>query len=103
MSEGTRMSKTTGNFEGGADAYERGDYGTAMTEFRLLADQGHADSQILLGVMYARGQGMPQDNAEAVKWFRLAAEQGDAGGQDSLGYMYKKGYGVPQDNPEAAK
>ncbi len=85
------MSKTTGNFEGGVDAYKRGDYGTAMTEFRPLADQGHAASQLVLGMMYAAGQGMPQDNAEAVKWYRLAADQGHAGAQDCLGSMYTKG------------
>ena len=30
--------------------------------------------------MYAKGQGVPQDYAEALKWYRLAAAQGDADG-----------------------
>jgi TPR repeat protein len=47
--------------------------------------------------MYAKGQGVPQDYKEAVRWFRLAAEQGDAGAQYNLGWMYAKGQGVPQD------
>ena len=46
--------------------------------------------------MYAKGQGVPQDYAEAVKWYRLAAEQGFAMAQDNLGLMYKNGQGVPQ-------
>ncbi len=91
------MSKTTGNFEGGVDAYKRGDYGTAMTEFRPLADQGHADSQLFLGLMYAEGQGMPQDKTKAAKWFRLAADQGHAMAQVTLGVMNANGHGVPQD------
>ena len=35
-----------------------------------------ADAQFNLGVMYDTGEGVPQDDAEAVRWFRLAAEQG---------------------------
>ena len=48
--------------------------------------------------MYRRGQGVPQDYAEAVKWYRLAAEQGDADAQGNLGVMYGTGKGVLQDN-----
>ena len=47
--------------------------------------------------MYANGEGVPEDDAEAVKWYRLAADQGDAGAQNSLGYMYANGMGVPED------
>ena len=32
-----------------------------------------------------KGQGVPQDYAEAVKWYRLAAEQGNADAQYNLG------------------
>ena len=53
--------------------------------------------------MYANGQGVPQDDAEAVKWFRLAAEQGNASAQFNLALMYDKGQGVPQDYAEAVK
>jgi len=28
--------------------------------------------------MYAEGRGVPQDDAEAVRWYGLAAEQGHA-------------------------
>jgi TPR repeat protein len=52
-------------------------------------------------VMYANGDGVPQDYAEVAKWCRLAAEQGDAAGQNSLGFMYAKGNGVLQDTEQA--
>jgi hypothetical protein len=35
--------------------------------------------------MYAAGQGLPRDEAEAAVWFRKSAEQGDAGAQHHLG------------------
>ena len=54
-------------------------------------------------IMYAQGQGVPQDDTEAAKWYRKAAEQGIAEVQYSLGQMYRRGQGVPQDNAEAAK
>jgi TPR repeat protein len=47
--------------------------------------------------MYAKGEGVPQDYVEAMKWYRLAADQGDADAQINLGVMYAKGDGVPQD------
>ncbi len=54
-------------------AYDRGDYATALREWRPLAEQGHADAQFKLGVMYFNGRGVPQDYAQAHKWFNFAA------------------------------
>ena len=51
--------------------------------------------------MYARGLGVPQDYAEAVRWYRLAADQGHASAQNNLGVMYGTGAGVPQDYVQA--
>ena len=70
---------------------------------RRAAEQGHASAQSNLGVKYAKGEGVPQDAAEAVKWFRRAAEQGHAGAQSNLGVNYANGEGVPQDLAEAVK
>ncbi len=68
-------------FDEAVAAYKRGDYATAIREWRPLAEQGNAKAQFNLGVMYDRGLGVPQDYAEAVKWYRKAAEQGHAGAQ----------------------
>ncbi len=91
------------DFQAGADAYLRGDYATALLEFKPLAEKGHANAQFGLGLMYDEGQGVPQDYAEAAKWYRKAAEQGQASAQNSLGVMYDEGQGVPQDYAEAVK
>ena len=66
-----------------------------LLELLEKAAQGHAAAQSKLGVMYTNGQGVPQDDGEAVKWFRAAAEQGHAGAQSNLGLMYREGRGVP--------
>ena len=51
------------------------------------AEQGNADAQFNLGVMYDTGQGVRQDYAQAVQWYRKAAEQGLADAQYNLGVM----------------
>jgi TPR repeat protein len=51
--------------------------------------------------MYRNGEGVPQDDAEAVRWYRLAADQGFARAQYSLGLLYENGEGVPQDYVQA--
>ncbi len=68
-----------------------------VAELRRVAEQGDAAAQFDLGLMYLKGEGVPQDHAEAVKWYRRAAEQGLAEAQFNLGLMYDKGEGVPQD------
>ena len=91
------------DYQVGVEAANRGDYATALKEWRPLAEQGLADAQFNLGLMYRYGEGVPQDYAEAMKWYRLAAEQGNAGAQFALGFMYDEGQGVPPDYAEAAK
>ncbi len=54
------------------------DYAKAVRWFRLAAEQGHADAQVMLGLMSAEGLGVPKDDAKALQWYLIAAEQGDA-------------------------
>ena len=49
-----------------------------LDELRALAEQGDATAQFNLGIMYDNGRGVPQDDAEAVRWYRLAADRGHA-------------------------
>jgi hypothetical protein len=90
-------------YDEGAAAYWDGDYATAMKEFRPLAEQGDAEAQFKLGLMYGGGEGVPLDYPEALRWFRKAAEQGLAKAQNYLGTIYARGVGVPQDYVEAHK
>ena len=73
------------------------------TEIRRQAEQGNASAQSYLGFMYETGEGVPENDPEAVRWFRLAADQGDADAQSNLGVMYANGEGVLEDDPEAVK
>ncbi len=84
------------------EAYKRGDYATVLQLMRPLADAGNTRAQTYLGVMYDNGQGVPQDDAQAVTWYRKAADQGDARAQTNLGAAYETGRGVAQDLRRAA-
>ncbi len=94
-------AKAWAGFEEGMAAAKRGDYATAVREWRPLADQGDGVAQYNLGAMYDEGLGVPQDYVQAVKWYRKAAEQGHASAQYSLGAMYAQGHGVTQDYVQA--
>ena len=74
-----------------------------IAALRVKANAGDADAQRFLGYAYSKGEGVPQDDAQAVAWYRKAAEQGYAGAQSSLGVLYAKGQGVPQDYVESHK
>lgn len=96
-------STLAGPFEDATAAYNRGDYTTAFGIRMEFAEQGDPAAQVLVGLMYARGHGVPRDDAQAVQWYRKAAEQDYAWGQTNLGYMYESGRGVAKDEVEAAK
>jgi TPR repeat protein len=111
------------DFAKGWDAYNSGDYETALKEFKPLAEQGHGEAQFNLGLMYNNGQGVILDHVTAFKWFKLAAEHNKAVKQEgaesvvkayealhkymqvtyinhamyNLGAMYNNGDGVIQD------
>jgi TPR repeat protein len=67
------------------------------------AEGGDADAQYKLGVSYDVGEGVAEDDVEAVKWYRKAAEQAHSHSQYNLGVMYRGGKGVPKDDVEALK
>jgi TPR repeat protein len=91
------------DFAAGLDAYQKGDYVTAIKEWRPLADQGVAEAQFNVGLMYVDGQGVPMDFAQAVSWFEKAAEQDYGKAQLNLGAMYGVGKGVKRDYVQAYK
>ena len=97
------LPATAQDFRKGLAAAQRGDYATALREWRPLAEQGDARAQHNLGVMYSKGRGVTQDYAKALKWYRMAANQGRALAQDSLGQIFRTGLGVPKDYAEALK
>jgi TPR repeat protein len=61
------------------------------------AAQGDAEAQLQMGMRYAEGDGVIQNDKEAARWFALAAKQGLAEAQYQYGLMMLQGRGVVQD------
>jgi len=91
------------SFNKGEDAYDSGDYTTALRSWLPLAKLGDVVAQHNLGVMYENGEGVRLDYTEALKWYRMAANSGYAPSQINLGGMYSNGIGIEKDNREARK
>jgi hypothetical protein len=72
------------DYAGGVAAWGRGDYGEALRRFRPSAEAGDAESQFMLGRLYAMGLGVPQDFIQAWVWHDRAARQGHREALDSL-------------------
>ncbi|MGH6800831.1 MAG: tetratricopeptide repeat protein, partial [Methylocella sp.] len=86
-------------------AYQRGYYVTAMREAmkRIEADPGDGPAMTLIGELYAQGQGVRRDAAEAARWYKLAADRSDRQAIFALGIAKLKGEGVPRDRAGAAE
>jgi len=77
----------------GERAYLAADYRTALNELMPLAQQGDAQAQYLVGVMYAHGKAIERNFAEAESWYARAATQGHELAAFNLGFMYYNGAG----------
>jgi len=95
------VSLVGADFEAGMTAYQKGDYATAIKEWRPLAENGNPSAQFNLGLLYLEGQGVPQNYEQAANWFRRAAEQDYTRAQYNLGALYGVGKGVKRDYVEA--
>ena len=63
----------------------------AVDYYRKAAAQGDSEGLFGLGSMYAAGEGVKRDPAEARKWFTRAAEKGHANAINVLAEAYIKG------------
>ena len=66
------------------------DQSTDIEKLIQQASQGDAESQCNLGVMYANGEGVPQDFVQAHTWFNLAAAQGHTNGATNRDLVAKE-------------
>ena len=96
LSLGTVSTAWSADFQKGLDAYESGDYATALREWKPLAERGNADAANHIGQIYRNGKGVLRDHKTAVKWYRLAAEEGHAFGAINLAFAYFSAKGVEE-------
>jgi TPR repeat protein len=91
------------NVIAGINAYNRGDFNTAFALLKQEADRGDSDAEVNLGYLYARGQGVAANQAEAFHLYDLSAQQGNGEGMNALGYKYDLGTGIKPDLNQAIR
>lgn len=87
----------------GDSAFHRGDYATALKILTDPTNAGHHLAQLLVGLMYWEGLGVPKDGPAAMLLFLLSAAQGDARSMNVIGYSYNHGIGVAPDIAQTVK
>lgn len=91
------------DYDDAAVAYRAGDFGRAIAVARPLAAAGNADAQLMVALLYWRGQGVERDDRTAFEWMSKAAAAKQSEALNHLGRMYEIGEGVDKDERQAFK
>ena len=85
------------DFKAGMEAFEQGDFATALREWRPVAEQGLVEAQYNLALLYYHGKGVAVDLEQAHQWYLRAAEQDYVRAQYRVAELYEKGQGTRKD------
>jgi uncharacterized protein len=92
-----------GQLEDADAAVKSGDYVTALQLLGTLVEQDNIYAERMLGIMYIKGRGVPQDYAMGMRWMRIAAGKGLPDAQNEIGILYQRGWGAERSDAEAVK
>ena len=56
----------------------------AIGFFRIFAEKGYAEAQVIMGLLNYQGQGLPQNSKLAVMWLKKASLKGHSNAQTYL-------------------
>ena len=74
---------------------EAGAFEQAREALWPAARSGNAEAEELIGVMYALGLGVEQDDQRAFEWYLRSSLKGHPGAQSGIGWYYEVGRGMP--------
>jgi uncharacterized protein len=75
------------NVKAGIDAWQRGDYVSAVAIWRPLAEAGDPDASFNMGQAYRLGRGVLVDLSTAQSWLERAAQKDHVDAQATLGLL----------------
>jgi len=73
----------------GEEAYAKGDYEMAFSEFTVAAETDDMNAQYNLGAMYEHGHCVDQSDLKAGEWYQLAADNGHPDAPMALQLLYE--------------
>ena len=91
------------DIEEGIQAFQNHNLVKAHEIFLELANEECVDAMWLLGMMYYKGIGVPEDYKQAFTWFENASGLGDPDSMNFIGFMYESGIGVERDLDQASR
>lgn len=86
-----------------APTHGRETLAAGLVDLMAKAEEGDAAAQFEWAYRLANGEGVPEDDEEAVRWYQRAAEQGHPESVVNLGLSYANGHGVPMDLAQATR
>ncbi len=95
------VSAQTDDIQRAVNAYDQGDYATAISIWEPHAHQGNREAQFAMGVLYFEGHGVSKNLDEALAWFRKAANSGHPTAMFNLGVAYWEGRGLNKNFSQA--
>ena len=96
-------AKTTGGDDAAYEAFDQGQYLTALDLAVKAAERGEPQAHTLVARIYAEGLGASKNSPLAAKWYARGAELGDAEAMFAYGVMLAEGQGIDKDRAEAAR
>ena len=74
----------------------------ALARYQSAAEKGNGAASLQLGIIYASGEEVPQDYAEAARWYYQGRRAGPARkARYNLAFLHLRGLGVRQNTPRA--
>ncbi len=77
-----------GSYDNGINYYKQAKYKQAMESFQIASDNDDNRAMLVMGIMYANGDGVKKDQIKSNKWFEKAANAGNLHAFSKLGNIY---------------
>ncbi len=77
-----------GSYDNGINSYKQGKYKKAMDSFLIASNNNDNQAMLVIGIMYANGDGVKKDQNKSFNWFTKAANAGNFHAYLKLGNLY---------------
>ncbi len=77
-----------GSYDNGIYFYKQGKYKKAMESFLIASENTDNRAMLVIGIMYANGDGVKKDQKESFEWFEKSANAGNEHAWIKLGNIY---------------
>jgi len=77
-----------GSYDNGIKLYKQTKYKKAMESFIIASNNNDNKAMLVIGIMYANGDGVKRDQTKSIVWFEKAANGGNIHAFSKLGNIY---------------